>query len=321
MKATVFMPTLNGGATFREVLASVLAQEVDFDFEVLILDSESRDGTPEAAAAAGARVLTIPRSQFDHGRARNQGVDEARGEYVVLLTQDATPADRTWLGHLVRALEREPGAIGAYCRQIPRPDCDPFIRDRLQRWAATRRERVVQAIPDAQAFWSLAPLERLERIAFDNVASCVRKSMMNDWPFESRRFGEDVAWSLRVLLGGRTIVYEPEAAVIHSHHEGCWSGFRRVYMDHQNLHQLIGLSLVADRWDLLRQWRGAYGFYRQIVAHAEGLTSFQRAGWRLYGAPYGFFQVLAQYLGPRSNRWRERSRLFRHLDRWIVRRG
>ncbi len=172
--------------------------------------------------------------------------------------------------------ENREEAIGAYCRQVPRPDCNPFVRDRLDRWAATRPERALQAIEDPEAFWALEPLARLGRIAFDNVASCVRKSMMNEFPFDERRFGEDVAWSLRALLAGNQIVYEPSAVVIHSQREGLWDGFRRVYLDHQNLNQLLGISLVPGWRDLLKNgWLG--------IGHASRIA-FDEDEHRLMGA-------------------------------------
>jgi rhamnosyltransferase len=321
VKATVFLPTLNGGAAFRRVLDALARQDAGFAYEVLVIDSGSRDGTDRAAAEAGARVIAIPPEEFNHGRTRNRGIAEARGEFVALLTQDAEPADAHWLARLVEALEAVPDAAGAYCRQIPRPDCDPFVRDRLARWAATRTTRDVQAIPDPEGFWALPPLERLARIAFDNVASCVRRSVMRDHPFPERPFGEDVAWSLEVMLAGGKIVYEPAAAVVHSHREGLWASFRRVYRDHRNLNDLLGISLVPGFGDLLKNcWRG-FGYYGGVVARSEGLTRWQRLGWRLYGGPYGALQVLAQYLGPRSNRWRRSSRLARGLDRLIMGRG
>ncbi len=321
VKATVFIPTLDGGEVFCNVMNAVREQELDGGFEVLVIDSGSRDGTDRVAAEAGARVLSIQRSEFNHGRTRNRGVQEARGEFVALITQDAMPADARWLRRLVAAMEDVPRAAGAYCRQIPRTDADPFIRDRLSRWAAMRNERRVQEIPDPDGFWALAPLDRLDCIAFDNVASCVRKSVLAEFPFEDRSFGEDVAWSLKVLLAGHKIVFEPSAAVVHSHNEGLWESFRRVYMDHQNLCRLLGLSLVPGWKSLIKKFWGGIGFYSRIVTEAEGLSRVARLGWRLYGVPYGTLQVLAQYLGPRSNRWCARSGLYRRLDRMIVRRG
>jgi len=130
-----------------------------------------------------------------------------------------------------------------------------------------------------------------------------------------------VAWSLQVLLSGFRIVFEPSAAVVHSHNEGLWESFRRVYMDHQNLNQLLGFSLVSGWKDLIKNFWGGIGFYSRIVTDAEGLSCPTRLRWRLYGVPYGMLQVLAQYMGPRSNRWRSRSRVFRWLDEMIVRRG
>lgn len=318
---TVFIPTKDAGPGFVDVLDALDRQRTALASELLVIDSGSRDGTAELAAARGARVVPIAPESFDHGATRNHGVREARGEFVVLLTQDAVPADDDWLDAIVSAVRDEPGAAGAYCRQRPRPDCDPFIRDRLSRWNATQTARVVQTIDDPEAFWALEPLERLSRIAFDNVASCVRRSVVEAYPFERRRFGEDIAWSRTVMLAGHAIVFEPRACVVHSHDESIWQAFRRVYMDHQNLHELLGVSLVADWRHLIKGCWGGVGFYGRIAAESPGLTRAQRLWWRLYGIPYGAGQVMAQYLGPRSTRWRTRSRLFRRLDRWIVGRG
>jgi hypothetical protein len=46
-------------------------------------------------------VITIDRAVLDHGGTRNLGAKQARGEILVFLTQDATPADDLWLENLV----------------------------------------------------------------------------------------------------------------------------------------------------------------------------------------------------------------------------
>ena len=54
----------------------------------------------------------MPIADFSHGRARNLGAREAKGEIVVLLTQDAVPADRAWLARLLEPFADAAGRRG-----------------------------------------------------------------------------------------------------------------------------------------------------------------------------------------------------------------
>ncbi|MBI1849206.1 MAG: glycosyltransferase family 2 protein [Planctomycetes bacterium] len=190
MRASVVIPTLNGGAVFRDVVERVRGQKITGgEFEILCIDSGSTDGTAEAAAAAGARVVRIAKSEFNHGLTRNRGVAESRGEFVAMLVQDAMPVDDRWLETLLSPFE-DPRVAGAYSRQVPRPDCSPFIKARLGAWAATQPARVVQEIRGAAEYEALPPLERLRRIAFDDVASAMRRSVWAEHPYAARNFGE-----------------------------------------------------------------------------------------------------------------------------------
>ena len=90
-KASVVVLTLNAGPDFAATLGGVFAQKTDADFEVIVLDSGSTDGTREMARARGAAVHDVPGSTFDHGATRDLGLSLAGGEYVALLVQDAVP--------------------------------------------------------------------------------------------------------------------------------------------------------------------------------------------------------------------------------------
>ncbi len=56
--------------------------------EVLVVDNNSRDGTSQRAAAAGARVVREPRQGY--GYALRRGFREASGDYIVLAEPDGT---------------------------------------------------------------------------------------------------------------------------------------------------------------------------------------------------------------------------------------
>jgi glycosyltransferase involved in cell wall biosynthesis len=65
MTVSVITPVWNAAATLAATVASVQAQSLT-DWEMLVIDDGSTDGTGEAARAAGARVLT-------HGENRGKG--------------------------------------------------------------------------------------------------------------------------------------------------------------------------------------------------------------------------------------------------------
>ena len=315
---TVFIPTWNGGPLFERVLDRVRAQETDFEYEVLCIDSGSRDGTTQVIEARpDVRLIRIPNEEFNHGLTRNRAVREARGEIVVLLTQDAEPLDEHWLQRLVDNFD-DPTVAGAYCHQLPRPSCNPFLRERLRGWTRGEGKRLRKRLRDPRLFEELAPMERYRLIAFDDVASAVRKSVMEEIPFEKRQFGEDVCWGRAAILAGHTLVMDPGAVVIHSHDSPISYEFKRVYLDHQNLNDLVGLKTVPSFLHVLKFSVHLTGKLLPLVFKDERPLP-QKLLWALKTPWYAFTQNLAQYLGARSNERRERP-LWRRFDR-RMRRG
>lgn len=317
-RLSLVVPTWNGGARWRAVLEALARQDVEGGFELVVVDSGSRDGTPEAAAAAGARVLRIPNEEFQHGRTRNLGIAAAHGELVALLTQDALPLDASYLRSLFEPFSG-PRVDGVYARQLPRSDCDPLLAERLRLWSASRTERelgvLVPGDPAASRalFDSLPPLERYRSCAFDNVASAVRRSTWERIPFPERPFGEDVAWGREVLLAGGSIAFEPSARVEHSHRIDMRREFKRLYCDHGNLLELFGLQSVPSWRAVWDGWHWQRRFYRDLLAGMD-LPAPARLFWRLYSVPYAGLETAAQFLGARSA-WKTReSRFWRWFD-------
>ncbi|MFO8055907.1 MAG: glycosyltransferase family 2 protein [bacterium] len=234
-------------------LAGVLAQQVDFNFEVLVLDSGSKDRTVEVARSYGARVMEIPAGSFQHGRTRQSASEEARGEYLVYIVADATPADEHWLSALVEPLVSDERVAGAFSRQLPREGADVLESLKTEHRVSSGVERKERKISPELDFWSLSPEERLEFCEFDDVSCCRRRSVLEEHPIPSVDWAEDLIWSLDVLLAGYKIVYEPASAVRHSHRDTLSHAFRRGFLDQ---------GVVLDRFGVL--------YFDSVVSWARG---------------------------------------------------
>ncbi|MGH2944352.1 MAG: glycosyltransferase family A protein, partial [Solirubrobacteraceae bacterium] len=131
------MPVRDGGARLARVLRAAREQETALRVELLVCDSGSTDGSPRVARAHGARVLTIAPARFGHGATRNLLAREARGAYVIFVTQDAVPATPHWLERLLDAFRREPDAGLAFGPYRAQPGASASTARELERFFAS----------------------------------------------------------------------------------------------------------------------------------------------------------------------------------------
>lgn len=309
---SIVIPTYNAGMEFDGVLEALAGQRSDFTYEILVVDSGSSDGTLELAREHSARVLSVPKSEFNHGGTRNRGISEARGEFVAMIVQDAVPVDEMWLQGLVENLVNSEKVAGVYSRQIPRPDCNPFSRYALENHFTNLPERREQFIENPASYEALPPPQKLALISFDDVSSCIRRSVWEKHPFKHLSFGEDIEWSQRVMKAGYKIVYDPRSAVIHSHNRPALYETKRAYAAHKLLGELIGFralpsfrdfrtrlpGLVRQRWKLAEANGGGPRLYAQAVARSladqTGVFLGGMAGSQSNGVPRFVDRYLSQ---------------------------
>jgi len=87
-KVSVVIPTYNRLLMLREAVDSVLKQDFE-DFELIVVDDGSTDGTAEEIKRYGGRVILLQHSE-NRGvsAARNKGILHAKGKYVAFLDSD-----------------------------------------------------------------------------------------------------------------------------------------------------------------------------------------------------------------------------------------
>jgi glycosyltransferase involved in cell wall biosynthesis len=87
MLFSVIIPTYNRESYLRETLASVW-QQTHKDYELIIVDDGSTDGTKAYADSLEGRATFIQQSNAGPGVARNRGAEVAKGEYLAFLDSD-----------------------------------------------------------------------------------------------------------------------------------------------------------------------------------------------------------------------------------------
>jgi len=196
-KASVVVPAYNAAATLGRCLESLKALNYP-DYETIVADDGSSDGTAKIAEDAGVRLLKLEHRGL--GAARNAGIAAAGGRIVAFIDADAE-AERDWLYHLVEAIGRtEAPAVGG------------------QNFAPLNHSAIVSAIAAAPG----EPREvrrgadQLEQVCGCSMAldkSKFAAGEIFDPVFTSA--GDDVDFSWKLREAGNQIAYAPAAVVIH----------------------------------------------------------------------------------------------------------
>ena len=292
---SIVLLTRNAGEGLATTIEHIQRQRTDFEFEIIAIDSGSTDGTLARIEAAARQLVRIPPETFDHGLTRNAGVERASGEFVVFLVQDACPSSDEWLARLIAPLRADARVAGAFCRQQPRPDATLLTRRYLESWIAASPMPRRVTLENADEFGRLTPYARFELCAFDNVCSCIRRSVWERFPFSATPIAEDVEWGRTVLLAGYTLHYVADAVVTHSHDRSTRYEFARTYVLHRRLQELFGLRTIPTVGSLARAMMGSIVLHLKIERQAL-LERGRRAGLgRALGLAVAW--PLGQYLG------------------------
>ncbi len=219
MNVTVIIPTFNAEHYLPTLLDSLAGQTLSF--ELIIIDSSSTDNTLAIAQKFTKHIITIPKSQFDHGGTRTKAAQNASGEIIVFLTQDALPTDSMALERLISAFQdREVGA--AYGRQIPYETTNIFGKHlRAFNYPPTAH---VRTLADKQHYG-------IKTAFLSDSFSAYRKSAMREvgWFKNGLIVGEDAHITAKLLLAKYQVAYVAKAGVYHSHSYTLLQDFGRYF--------------------------------------------------------------------------------------------
>ena len=206
MDTSIIITTYRRTAMLAELIEVLKPQLANRRVETIVIDNcpnASARPTVEIAACELIRYVHEPRSGVVN--ARNRGVAEARGTYLIFLDDDEVPA----VGWLDAWLMQADGSTDmAFGRIVPRllAPCPPALAGQINQ--AYSREMAGPTGTDISAKWAY--------VGTGNAMFHKARCFASDAPFDPRfnaRGGEDV-WLIRSLVRqGRKLCWNREALV------------------------------------------------------------------------------------------------------------
>jgi GT2 family glycosyltransferase len=288
-RITVAVVAYQSGAFLQRCLDALAAQDFR-DFEALVIDNGSTDGSVEALKLPDKRFRIEPMgANLGFAAANTVAARMSRSEWLCMLNPD-TEAEPGWLSALVAAAARWPGAASFGSTQVELKD--PTRLDGVGdvwhaagvAWRARLGRPVSETPPEGEVFGPCAAAALYRREVFLALGG-----------FDERYFCycEDVDWAYRARLAGWTAVQVPSAVVRHagSGISGRASDFT-LFHGHRNRVWTFAKNTPALWLPLLLPWHLAYDLAMWLSA-ARKVKGGRAVGRAYWAALKGLGPVLA----------------------------
>jgi GT2 family glycosyltransferase len=265
LRASIILVNYNGGDELVACLASLYADPHCRDYEVILVDNGSHDGSARRAARQFPHLTVLPSEEnLGFGGANNLAAQYAAGPVLAFLNPD-TVVQPGWLQALLQALQSDPRAGLTLCRGLNQP---------------------------ANAYDAPAEVSAVSGAAF-----AVRRDLFRQLDgFDASYFMyfEDTDLSLRARLAGHRCLYVPQSVV--RHHYRLHFGPQKTYYEERNryvtllklyrpstllllLPALLLAELITWGFVLLRDrphWRNKLRAYRALWRQRRAILAVRR---------------------------------------------
>lgn len=201
-KASVIVRCKDEGRKLKDLLDS-LYEQTEKEFELIIIDNNSRDGTLDLVKKYPITTLVnIPDEEFGHALSCNIGAYVAKTNYLVFINGHCLPVSKTWLadGLAVFVNKEKIAAVDGH-------------------YHSRKDGSVWEKMGDIFGYLILKKIRINVPITATNAI--IRRDLWEKYQFdESLPECEDYDWSLEIISRGYQTIKNPRFNVYHSHHYG-----------------------------------------------------------------------------------------------------
>jgi len=225
MDLSIIVVNLNTKDLTLGCLRSLEKEAKDIDFEVLLTDNGSNDGSVEAFKELGKEkfwkdrfTLILNETNTGYSKANNQGIKKAKGKYILLLNND-TVVHKNALQNLLKFAESTPGAgvVGAKLLNIDgtlQSSCYnfPTIKNAIKEYWLGEKGLFEKFAPVGE---SPVTVDSVVGAAFLITSEARKKVGMLDERYFA--YFEDIDYCRQTWRKGLKVYYLPDAVITHYH--------------------------------------------------------------------------------------------------------
>ena len=268
MDVSIIIVNWNTKGLLRDCLSSVYEHAGDVDYEIIVIDNASTDGSAGMVKNDFQQVILIANTENrGFATANNQGMTVAKGRYVLLLNSDTVVLDNS-IANTVSFADENPQAAVAGCRVL-----NP---DRTLQRTCFMFPSILNMLLSSTYLYKLFPKNRFfgrEQMTWwdrsdirhvDVVTGCfmlVRREAIEQVGVMDEQFfmyGEETDWCYRFWEKGWKVMFAPVGEIIH------FGG--------QSAAQKPVAMIVQLRLSILKFIKKHYGWLSHLIARF--LTAF-----------------------------------------------
>ncbi|MGL5109298.1 MAG: glycosyltransferase family A protein [Vibrio ordalii] len=295
---SIIIPIKNPGSIFERVFESVVTQIVDFEYDVIIVDSGSTDGSIDFIKSYDGNVkvnlLKIQPSEFGHGKTRNYAISHSNSKYCAILTHDATPFNQYWLYEAVSLAESDDDIAGVFGRHIAYENANYFTKRELRLHFDGFIGNEIVKLDDELRYQNETGYKQFLHFFSDNNA-LIRRSIWQKIPYPDVDFAEDQLWAKSIIEAGYKKAYADNAIVFHSHDYNLIERLQRSFDESNAFYRLFGYDIMPNIITMIKVWIGITRteLIDAIKSKQEEVNFFPLARQPIYN----FMKYFGMYLG------------------------
>lgn len=208
---SVIISVKDSGYRLNHLIKMIRSQKKVKDIEIILMTSASTKTLEEIASENGAQIISIPKTESYHGSFRRSAVQEAKGDYLIYLDQEATPVNSYWLYNMIFPFLNYPELAALTCQQLCLSNEDLhglWTKDQMTRSLDYEGDffYILSSNDKDLDQWDCISKFTKRKISFfDGIISCFRRNDIEEIINSSTSYDANLELETRLLQNGKGV--------------------------------------------------------------------------------------------------------------------